>query len=144
MAGPKCVKIVIVRDIREDLRDRLNAIQEDQDRHRLKISELEAQKKILTTLLEEENRLWGAAADTVKKQFDLCDAITDIMSDGGEWFGGTVTEVLLKRGFQFGSSKAGRVVHFTLLGMARRDLVESVGDGRWKLKPPRDVVNHAA
>ena len=132
-----------MRDIRDDLRERLDAIHAEQEGYRQKLGALEAQKKLLTTLLEAEERRWDAV-DEVKKQFDLSNAICDIMSDGGEWFGGTVAEVLLKRGYDFGTGKPGRVVHFTLLGMARRNLVESIGDGRWKLKPRHDVVTDAA
>jgi hypothetical protein len=133
-----------MRDIRKDLHERLNAILAEQDVHRQKVAELESQKNMLTTLLEQEQHRWGAEISTVRKSQDLTEIIRDIMSDGGEWHGGTVADVLLKRGYDVGDGKPGRIIHFTLLGMAKRDLVESVGNGKWKLKQRHDLVNHDA
>jgi hypothetical protein len=133
-----------MRDIRDDLRERLSAIDRDLVFYQHKIEDLEDQKEMLQALLNEENRRWGMEEAPSKKSRELQDIICEIMSDGGTWFGGTVVGALIKRGFDFGAAKPGRVVHFTLLGMSRRNLVEHVGDSTWKLKPQRDLINDNA
>lgn len=128
-----------MRDIRADLIERLRLVITELELCRQRLADLDNQKQLINTLLEAEDQKWGKA-----EKPDLSEMIPDIMSDGGEWYSGTIAEVLLKRGYDFGPSKPGRVIHFSLLGMAKRGLVESVGNGRWKLKQQPDLVSHNA
>lgn len=130
-----------MRDIREDLQDRIRECTLEQESLQRQIDEIDARKRLLQTLLEEEYRRWpgdepGNAAIPSPK---LQEMILDIMSDGDTWNGGTVTKIALSRGFNFGLGKPGRIVHFTLLGMSKHGTVENVGEGQWKLVKPRDI-----
>jgi len=139
-----------VRDIRQDLRERLDAVAAEQDRLQKQVGDLEGQKKLLETLLQEEERRWpdsnpGVAVNGKNghNTRDLSELILEIMSDGEDWYGSTVAAVAEKRGYHFGDAKPGRSTHFTLLGLAKNNRVESVGLGKWKLKGTRKVKDEA-
>ena len=127
-----------MRDIRKDLQDRLDAVASKQEKLQKQVADLEVQKKLLLTLLREEQRRWGddnvGLESNGHKSRGLSEIIRDIMSDGEPWYGATIAAAAEKRGYHFGNSKQGRVTHFTLIGMARKGIVQSVGTGKWKLK----------
>lgn len=140
--------IAVMRDIREDLQDRLNAVETEYARLQKRISDLEGQKQMLSALLQEERRRWsdstGEEPSNGHRPLELSDLIRDIMSDGTSWLGKGIASIAMQRGYQFGKSKPARVVHSTLIGMQHRLEVQSLGSGRWKLAPKTNGLSEGA
>jgi hypothetical protein len=131
-----------MRDIRQDLQDRINECTIEQEGLQRQIDEIETRKRILRSLLEVEYRRWPDAAhpsNSVTNPANLHDLIQEIMSDGDTWNGSTVAALVRRRGYNFGHGKPGRIVHFTLLGMLKNKLVENIGDGQWRIVKPPDI-----
>jgi hypothetical protein len=137
-----------MRDIRDDLQDRLQAVDAECEQLQKRLASLEEQRKMLNVLLQEERRRWpdiGASLPGYRyESMELSDVIRDIMSDGTSWLGKAVAGIALDRGYQFGRSKPARVVHSTLIGMQNKSQVKSLGGGRWKLVPGADDLSEGA
>ena len=126
-----------MRDIRQDLQDRLDATTREQEQLQKQMDDLEAKRRMLAALLQEESRRWSGIAPPVPTSTttqNLADIILDIISDGDVWQGGRIADLALRRGFQFGQSKPRRVVHSTLIGLKNNiGTVDSLGNGKWQL-----------
>jgi hypothetical protein len=132
-----------MRDIRQDLRERLNAVITQQTKHQEAIASLENQRQLLADLLKDEQVRWEQSGQSQREldldghqnghqALELPELVGDIMSTDEKWYASQSATVATKRGYNFGDRRPGRAVHFTLLGMARRGEVENVGFGRWK------------
>lgn len=133
-----------MRDIREDLKERIRVLTLEQERLQKEIAELEGKKNLLGDLLHAEELRWcavqpasiesppGAPPAAPVAHRSLRELILDIMSDYDSWSGSMITRIACNRGFRFGASSPGRVVHYTLIGMAKIGWVEQLGQGRWR------------
>src|SRR5260370_29575501 len=132
-----------MRDITQDLQDRLGALEAERNRLQKRITDLEEQRALLTALLQQERRRWSDSQEELPTgghmRLELSEIIHDIMSDGTSWLGKAVAGVAMKRGYQFGKSKPGRVIHSTLIGMQNKGQVKSLGEGKCKLASQRET-----
>jgi hypothetical protein len=131
-----------IRDIRGDLKARLDLIgerrQKAQERYEQELREIKRDAEMLEALLTSEDRLMASSRVAIERswaQNALENEILDILSNEGAWEHGEIKQALLDRGHGKGedSGRFGQSIHGTLLSMSRRDLVESVGLGKWKI-----------
>jgi hypothetical protein len=130
-----------MRDIRDDLRHRLNriALQRGELQQRIAwLGEMEGHIKAALeyeVMQSEGDQAFLFSEDAVETgrspvaQF-LREALSDLRPR-------TLDELKVAAGFRrldFNGKNAGRVLHFALVGMAQSGLVESLGNGIWKLK----------
>ncbi|SRR5216684_7545752 len=133
-----------MRDIRQDLRERLNEIMTQEQKLREQLVALQEQNEHLTAMLEKEQLRWPQNgpepkpdAGSQQNPGELSDIIRELLRSGEPWNNWQLTQAALKRGYKFGERQPGRVLHFTLLGMFKGGEVVSLGLGKWKLKIPK-------
>ncbi|HEV8415817.1 MAG TPA: hypothetical protein VGQ49_19655 [Bryobacteraceae bacterium] len=134
-----------MRDISQDLKERLEAIERQisEQEHQLEI--LDEQRESLLSLLQAEQRRWPSYSPGGSPEMDrektpvLMDVIKELLADGEVWSGLAIARVAAKRGCDFRGTHAGRSTHFTLMGMAKGGTVESLGNGKWRLAIPKGV-----
>jgi len=131
-----------IRDIRDDLKARLDLLGprrgEVQERYKAEIQEIDREEAMLRTLLAAEERLMAKTRVTVERKWAgnaLENEILDILSNEGEWEHSEIKTALLDRGHGHNDDpkRFGQSIQGTLLSMSHRDLVESVGRGKWKI-----------
>ena len=133
-----------MRDIRADLRERLENIGVQRSHFQERISQLIKVEEMLTTLLEEEEARWksqqqfplsGLEAEARPKtngHTALVRFIMEMLGDGKEWEKQALADQAKSRGL-IGPGKAPvRVVHWALVGMSQNGIVEKVGS-KWRL-----------
>lgn len=135
-----------MRDISNDLQERLLTVEGEITQLRTRLAGLEERKKAIRALLDAESAQWPQQSThqeikprpiTTKKLSDI--AMELFSKENAEWSGDAIAKYAQKQGFDFNGSSPGRVTHFTLVGMAKSGLIEGLGDGRWRFKvPPED------
>ena len=124
------------RDIRSDLRERIDAIDAEIQTRELELDDLVFRKESLEALLKAEDQEWSGG-EASRKQLGpnqrLSSILMDLLQNGETWSGKTLAAYAQKKGFDFDNSSPGRVTHSTLVGMSRTGIVKSLGGGRWKL-----------
>jgi len=125
-----------MRDIRQDLRERLMTVQNELLELRKRVTDLEDERRSLLSLSEAENRRWVTAENIIHSERipTVREVIDELLNTGEEWSALTMAQVALKRGCDFEGSAPGRAVHGILLGMLKSGQVETLGEGRWRLK----------
>lgn len=137
-----------MKDIRPELRERIQQIQSKRDIARRQLDELDAIEQSLQTVLNSENELWKSLApDTPLFQYPqntdekvnesngtLPGLLLEFMRDGNSWSIEDFKAELQKRGYPFGEKAPGRVINFALVGLLRPGTVRKQEDGRWQLK----------
>jgi hypothetical protein len=135
-----------MRDLREDLRERLRAIAIERGalQNRLQyLDTLETQTKGILDYETARVRAEHAADNPAlfpeldslgeKEGSELSQFLRDILSDGNPRSLEDLKQAAHVRHFKFGDKNPGRVLHFALLGMSQNGLVEMVERGVWKL-----------
>jgi hypothetical protein len=131
-----------IRDIRGDLKARLDLVgdrrQKAKERYEAELREIKRDEEMLEVLLVSEERLMAATDITTERSWAgsaLENEIFDILGDEKGWDHGEIKSALLQRGLgkNIDPGHFGQSLHGTLLSMSRRDLLESVGLGRWKI-----------
>jgi|SRR5471030_2712600 hypothetical protein len=137
-----------MRDIREDLRQRLTMIAAQRGQLRAKLSWLDEAEAHIKGLLDyehvqaemEQPFLFDAFSEETERspvaQF-LRDALADLQPK-------TLDELkarALARGLDFKGKNPGRVLHFALVGMAQSGLAESLGSGSWRFNNQTRIAN---
>lgn len=124
------------RDIRSDLRERIDAIDTEIQTLEHQLDDLSFRKESLVALLKAEDQEWSGG-ESSRKQLGphqrLSNILMDLLQNGEAWSGKTLAAYAQKKGFDFDNSSPGRVTHSTLVGMSRTGIVKSLGAGRWKL-----------
>lgn len=133
-----------MRDIREDLRQRLVKITAQRAELQTRMGWLDEMEAHIKAALEYERA--QAEFDQASLVFDepsngehsaIAQFIRDILSD---LKGRTLDELksaAQHRGLPFGEKNPGRVLHFTLVGMKQSGIVDRDTDGRWRLLIPQ-------
>lgn len=119
-----------MRDIRPDLRERLEAIATQ------RMQLVEQENSIRALLQQEELRFASRGSEpltltsTVPLPVDVNKLVVSVLSDGPM----TAEEIKTKTTalYNFDGKAPGRVLNFTLQGMAKSGIVEKIED-RWKL-----------
>jgi hypothetical protein len=142
-----------MRDIRDDLRERLGALREERDllqaQLKAKLSEIEAYEGQLNLLLQmEEKRAAelaqssmnfdiplnnGGPPDISLSPKDQLESVILVLLDGGVTLKhAQIKGRLEEAGFGRGEKFFGRVLQGTLMSMRSRELVDLVGTGEWR------------
>lgn len=130
-----------MRDIRQDLRERLAAIRARREALERTMSTLAAQEESYSKLLEEEESMWEqvnpplfAGAEERAQGSPLSQVLLDTLkSKSGTASLEELKEAAVRRGVPFGGKRPGRVIHFAMLGMQQHKLVDRRTDGNWIL-----------
>jgi hypothetical protein len=130
-----------MRDIRPDLRERLQSVRDKRESLQRALDNLSVQEQMYTKLLAGEDAMFEVPPSTL---FDGDEAkpqgspLSQVLLEALKSKPGPATLQELKdsaarQGISFGAKQPGRVIHFAMLGMAQHNLVTREGDGRWKL-----------
>jgi hypothetical protein len=144
-----------MRDIRDDLTDRLKVIAEKRRRILAAIKALDVQEAAIKSLLEAEDTRFGGESLPLGERADAnalqatATAPTSIfrrfvlecLNNGQEWSLSRMRRQAIESGLspnEDGQS-LGRQLHAALLGLKQQGLVEIPEPGHWKLVRPRLV-----
>jgi hypothetical protein len=132
-----------MRDIREDLAERLQANEQDRAALQKQLAELESRRVAIKAMLaDEESRIRAAAAGRSQLPLPLAAALVGGMPMT-ELIKATlrtahralafeeVKEKVLKTNFEFGDQKPGRVIHGGLLSLYRTGEIFKDENGRY-------------
>lgn len=132
-----------LRNITADLRDRLAAVEAQRKR-------LDSEERALRELLAAEEARWRDRSQPTlftmhdpNKKTDVrrrhttepsanTSFLNHLLADGEVWHIEDIAHRAVDAGLEFGSKSPGRVLHFVLVGMKQRGLVEQVGSGSWR------------
>jgi hypothetical protein len=133
-----------MRDIRQDLRERLDAITADRATLQKRLTALEERENTLKSMLaEEESRILDIAADRPQLPFagvtlvggmQMTNLIKNTLrAKVRRLTFDEVKDEITKTAFDFGGQKPGRVVHGGLLSLVRTREITKDADGRYGL-----------
>jgi hypothetical protein len=134
-----------MRDLREDLRQRLQSIAIEKGTLSERLAYLEQVERNTKSLLEYEvMRVKAETKDqpalfpedppiTDNERTVLSQFLRDALMDGRPRSLEDLKRLAVERGVQFGEKNPGRVLHFALLGMAQSGAVEMVDKGVWRI-----------
>jgi hypothetical protein len=130
-----------MRDIRQDLRERLGATRSKRELLKRQLASIDSQEQTLVTLLEAEEGMWQQLNPPLfegTEEKPQSSPLSQVLLETLKTNSGTASLEELKksaveRGVPFGDKQPGRVIHFAMLGMAQHKLVERKGDGSWML-----------
>src|ERR1700683_152546 len=135
-----------LRDLREDLRPRLRAIEIERAQLQERLTFLAESEKNIGSLLryehlrvrnDEQNLTLPLLAvgdlEAESKSSKLTLFLRDKLADGRTWTLGDLKLAAHEAGLDFGGKQPGRVLHFALLGMSQNRFVEMVGKGVWRM-----------
>lgn len=132
-----------MRDIRKDLRERIEAIDFQRDHIEFRLSELDKKRTILETMLADEELAWkakqpillgfGDTSREVRLKSELSKFLLDVLRDGNPRNTSELKELALNKGIPFKGKSPLRAIHFTLVGMKNNNLVEMVESRVWKI-----------
>jgi hypothetical protein len=133
-----------MKDIRQDLKERLADIEQERARLQARLAELTHIESGLKSLLEDEDKRWKPTPEMLplfpRPQVDgngkytspLSRSIVDSLKFGPRSLK-ELKETARLDGIDFGDKNAGRSIHFALVGMAQNNLVERLENGKWRL-----------
>lgn len=148
-----------MRDIRQDIRERIADTERRVNGHQNKIADCESQisaskqaikeskgeLESLRTMLAIEDSRWaslaGVTAETEPAPGPSGESLSALqtlilgqMADGEVWQSQKLVPIALAHHLLDGSKSPARSVHATMIALYRRGLVESLGDGAWRIK----------
>jgi hypothetical protein len=140
-----------VQDIRDELRERVNALATERAMLQERLFAVEAQERTFKDALrEEESRIAKLNGHRAELPFPIADKTAEHPSDVGMQIinllcaknrpldNEEVRDELVRGGLDFQGKKPGRVTHFTLIGLATRGEILRLPDGRYAM-PPNEV-----
>jgi len=137
-----------MRDIRDDLRQRLVKIGIQRGELQARLAWLGQMQEHIKAAIEyeaaqsENDQSTLFSETTESDRSPLAQFIRESLSDLRPRTLDELKVAATSRGLDFKGKNPGRVLHFALVGMAQSNLVESLGNGTWKLKSagPLDYV----
>ncbi|MFN7935451.1 MAG: hypothetical protein U0R19_19130 [Bryobacteraceae bacterium] len=140
-----------MRDIREDLRERLREADLQVAHLRQQLAKAEEARDSIATLIGFEMQRWKTSAEdeAFPRQdkipgLELGQLIEELLSTGEEWSTHAIAAVAARRGVDFGTSSPGRSVHFTMLNLLRSGKVEQSKSGNWASRKSTEPKEDAA
>jgi hypothetical protein len=137
-----------MRDIREDLKERIDLLARTRQMHEIEIASLAQQSIVLESLLEQENQRVASSTQSAltfveppparlpngrKYSTPLSLAVIEAFRTHNPATLGQLKNQAARDRVEFGGKHPGRAIHFLLLGMEQNGLVERTEDGRWRL-----------
>jgi hypothetical protein len=131
-----------MRDIREDLRQRLTRIGLQRAELQQRLAWLGDVQEHIKAALEYETResdtdqsmLFSEFGEPEPDRSPLAQFLREVLSDLRPHTLEELKTAATARSLDFKGKNPGRVLHFALVGMAQSHLVESLGSGTWRLK----------
>lgn len=133
-----------MRDIRKDLRERIDGIRSQQEHLAFRIKELDKQANMLEILLDQEEKDWEARQPTlfgagelirkVRTHSQLGKFLLESLRDGNTHTTEELVGLVQKQGIPVKGKSPRRAVHFALVGMKQNKLVEMPQSRVWKLR----------
>ena len=135
-----------MRDIRADIKERLDAVASSRERLAEQLRELEVDEAALRSFLEAENARWHNKEPElfrVGKRLEprpldetvspVTKFLLDTLGDGTPWSLTRLKDHASNKGVVFGGDSPGRVLHGGLLGLKKRGVVAMIESGIWRL-----------
>ncbi len=131
-----------MRDIRADLRDRLNQLDAEKSKVNTRLEEMEQQRQILISLIREEEARFGPldqqplipqkSEQANGDQTPLARLILGLLADQEPHVLTHLVQGALAKNYPFGEKSPARSINWALFGMMNRKMVERSGKA-WKL-----------
>lgn len=131
-----------MRDIRSDLRERLEDLERQRAALISELKELDNQRTIVGATLQLEQERFDnvetpkttvAALSEPGAVHTLGSFMRGLLGDGSKQSTQELSKLAVSKGHPFGDKSPGRSVHFALVGLERAGQVERDEDGRWFL-----------
>lgn len=130
-----------MRDIRSDLRERLDRLQIEGRKLEKRREDLARRGEILSALLRDEEERFAKRQASLSGSSDrrpepttpIGRFIRETMVNGQPWPLARLKEAAKTDGIDFEGKDPGRVLHFALVGMKHNGYVEIVESGVWRL-----------
>jgi hypothetical protein len=131
-----------MRDIRKDIKERINAIRSEQEFLLFRVKELDKKVVGLETLLEEEEKSWRDKQPSlptfgeprpIKARSELGSFLLSVLGDGKSHNTEELVGLVQSKGIPIKGKSPRRAVHFSLVGMKQNKLVEMVSSRVWKI-----------
>ena len=128
-----------MKDIRKDLKERLEAVKAQREHFQNRIAQLAEQEKRLGLLLREEEAEWRGKQlvfqDVVARpRTKLTEFIHTALSDGVPHNLDDLVMKAQKQDIIFNGKSPRRTINFALLALRNNDQVEMLGRGVWRKK----------
>jgi hypothetical protein len=141
-------KSMAMRNITEDLQDRLTDIKAEREKLQLRLEELDRAESGIQILLKQEEGRWKALQDSQPSLFaahhhasgngsarsPLTKLLLEALSDGTPKNTVTLSRIAVERGYPFGEKNPRKSVHFAMVALSNGDMVrKSKPDQLWRL-----------
>lgn len=138
-----------MRDIRPDLKERLENIAKQRQQLQESLVQLKEQEDRISDLLKVEDSRFEAERESFLPLFEpdpetvghngkygspVARFVFDFLHENKEASLQMLKRGAAREGIPFGRKNPGRALHFLLVGMAQNGLVEKMDSGQWKLK----------
>jgi hypothetical protein len=131
-----------MRDIRSDLRERLETVTAEVNKLKAKLSDLETTQAGIKMLLRQEEDHFSSLssplfpADEAATGTGLAQLIVHMMRSKNRPLDlQEIKDEIAKTPYNFGEKNPGRAIHFALVGMDQNGMVQRLSDKRWAIKP---------
>jgi DNA-binding transcriptional ArsR family regulator len=143
------VQLYLMKDIRSDLRERLDSVGTEIADLQSKLSALQARETSLKFLLHEEDERIARDAPTLFPQPSPANGtgLRELVERElrNKQRPANLEEIkadITRTGYNFGEGKPGRAIHGALIGLKQNGVVDRLRDGRWVLKELVQETTH--
>jgi hypothetical protein len=133
-----------MRDIRQDLRERLDKLESERLELKTQLEQLSRREVTLKALLQEEDSRWATQVGLFPTEREplltngdrtaYAKFLVQAMATHEPMTLDVLKDLAHQKGVEFDGKNPGRVLHFALLGMSQNGVVEMVESGVWRLK----------
>lgn len=134
-----------MRDIRQDIRDRLKQLVQEREQHKLALEELGERERSLKALLVDEMHRWRSLEPSLfqtgesqnsqtakqERELTLSKFLLGTLGDGRPWSLDELKAEIAATDLLADSSSPGRALNFALVGLQRHGYVERLETGKW-------------
>ena len=130
-----------MRDIRSDLKDRINGAERDIKELKRALDEAYGRHKSYSFLLDQEERLWSGSPSLSEASIPgngkdsedspLTRLLMGALTDGNAWHASQLIEYLHESKYPFGDKSPARVVHFALVGLNKAERIRPGKEKGW-------------
>jgi len=135
-----------MRDIRNDLRERLESITADRRRLEAKLGDLKRAEDGVKALLSQEEEHFASLSSPLFPEVEAtnCTGLAPLILVAMKKKNRPLDlqelkEELAKTSYNFGEKNPGRAIHFALVGLDQNGVVERLEDRRWTIKQDNGI-----
>lgn len=129
-----------MRDIRSDLRTRLEAVGAEREKLVQRLADLDDRQRQFEGVLGDEERRWHSQdslfAPNGSDQAPVSELrlfLLETLSDGQSWQFRRIKDRALGLDLSFGKKNPGQAIHASLVAAKRRGLVDQIETGLWRI-----------